>query len=120
MSDSSAIDEFFSIWAESSAEKRGEVLDRILDPDVRYSDPNSPETISGVSAINTMIGRFGEGVPGGSAWVTGRSEPKNGFARARVAFGKDGTAMMDGQYFYEFGDSGRLRLVVGFAGPDGA
>lgn len=120
MSDANAIDEFFSIWGESSAEMRNEVLDRILDSDARYSDPNSPATISGVAAINSMIGRFGEGVPGGSAWVTGRSEPKNGFVRARVAFGKDGTAMMEGQYFFEFGDSGRLRLVVGFAGPDGA
>lgn len=120
MPDANAIDEFFAIWTEPSAETRGEVLERLLDPDARYSDPNSPATIAGAAAINAMIGRFGEGAPGGSAWVTGRSESKNGFARARVAFGKDGSAMMEGQYFFEFGESGRLRLIVGFAGPDGA
>ncbi|GAA6181730.1 hypothetical protein NBRC116594_31680 [Shimia sp. NS0008-38b] len=106
---------FFTTWAENDATKRAEVLKDVMAKDFTYCDPNAPDVIADLDALNSYIGMFTQYAPGASASVVNTSETK-GHHRVTVAFRMaDGKEQL-GQYFVELDADGRATRMVGFAG----
>ncbi|MFK7963467.1 MAG: nuclear transport factor 2 family protein [Burkholderiaceae bacterium] len=113
-----AISTFFDAWRLESGEERLELIARAVTADVRYDDPRTPQTVSGIDALNEYVGMFSANAPGWSAKVLG-SDTTAGMIRATVAFsgmGPDGDKMVQlGQYFVET-DGDLICRMVGFVG----
>ncbi|MDA5558656.1 molecular chaperone GroEL [Shimia sp. MMG029] len=110
-----AVTAFFAIWAETDADKRRATLTDVMAETFSYCDPNAPEMISDLEALNSYIGMFTQYAPGASAQVVRTGETK-GHHRVTVAFRMaDGKEQL-GQYFVELDADGRAQRMVGFAG----
>ena len=116
MSDS--VTRFFDAWKVESAEERLKVITAAVSTDVRYDDPRTPTTLTGIDALNEYVGMFSANAPGWSARVIG-NDTTAGMIRSTVAFGgpdPDGNEMVQlGQYFIE-SDGDLIIRMVGFAG----
>ena len=113
--DTELMSRFFDAWSEPDAVTRQKAVTACVANNVVYSDPNCPAPVHGAEAVNEMLGHFSANMPGGSAWIVGTADGKNGYLRAAVAFGKDGNEMMRGQYFARR-DGDKLAEIVGFMG----
>lgn len=106
---------FFTAWGETDAAKRAETLQESVARDFTYCDPNAPDVIADLDALNSYIGMFTQYAPGAHAEVVGTGETK-GHHRLTVAFRMaDGKEQL-GQYFVELDAAGRATRMVGFAG----
>lgn len=106
---------FFATWAETNAESREAALVTAMANTFTYCDPNAPEMLTDLAALNSYIGMFTQYAPGATAQVVRNSETK-GHHRVTVAFRMaDGKEQL-GQYFVELDADGRVQRMVGFAG----
>ena len=113
-----SVSNFFDARAIQSADERRQVLVTAATDDIEYDDPRTPETVTGINALNDYTGMFTANAPGWSARVIG-SGVTAGIARATVAFGgpgPDGKEVTQiGQHFVEMkGDL--ISRMVGFVG----
>lgn len=119
---SKALSLFFDAWQIESADRRRELIEKAVSPDIRYDDPRTSHSINGVAALCNYVGMFSANAPGWSAKVVDTSATA-GMVRATVAFGgpgPDGSDMVQlGQYFAEFTDD-QISRLVGFAGTGAA
>ncbi len=99
--------------------ERGAAIAASLTDDATYADPRSQGRLIGHDAISDYVGMFSANAPGWTATVVSYDEV-GGFQRGKVAFGgagPDGKDMVQhGTYFGETDESGKLMLLVGFAG----
>lgn len=116
MSDSIAT--FFEAWQIEDAADRTAKIASAVTENVRYDDPRTPESLSGLDALCNYVGMFSANAPGWSARVVA-SDATNGMIRATVAFGGKGPDGSDqiqyGQYFVEM-DGELVSRMVGFVG----
>ncbi|MCA0891826.1 hypothetical protein [Microbulbifer agarilyticus] len=116
MSDSISI--FFEAWQVEDAVDRLSKIASAVTENVKYDDPRTPETISGIDALSNYVGMFSANAPGWSAQVV-KSETTGGVTRATVAFsgvGPDGDEKVQlGQYFVEK-EGAVISRMVGFVG----
>ena len=109
---------FFEAWQLDAADARRAKIADAVTADIRYDDPRTPATVTGIDALSDYVGQFSANAPGWSAKVLG-SDRTAGMTRATVAFGgkgPDGNEMTQlGQYFVEL-DEGRIARMVGFVG----
>ncbi len=111
---SSCLHTLFAAWGDPTEDGRAEKSSASVDPGIYYADPNTPEPLFGMDAYLGYIAGFARMMPGGTADVVAVSE-HNGHARATVAFRKDGSTMMQGQYFADIHD-GKVTRLIGFPG----
>jgi len=115
----SALDTFFSAWAETDADRRTALIAQSCTTDINYADPRSGGTINGVAAVSDYVGMFSANAPGWAARVVSGDAVGNTH-RALVAFGgpgPDGTDMSQhGTYFAHTDDGGKLTMICGFVG----
>ena len=115
---SDAISEFFAAWQLEDNSARLEQITRAVTETVQYDDPRTPQTLTGIAALNNYVGMFSANAPGWSAKVLTSSTTAN-MTRATVAFGgtgPDGKEMVQyGQYFVEK-DGELISRMVGFVG----
>ena len=115
---SDPVSTFFDAWQLESADARREKIASAVTVSVQYDDPRSPQTVTGIDALNEYVGMFSANAPGWSAKVVG-SDTTAGMIRATVAFGgmgPDGKEMVQlGQYYVET-DGGLISRMVGFVG----
>jgi len=115
---SDAISTFFDAWALTDAEARLAKITESCGANVQYADPRSPDTLTGIDAVNEYVGMFSANAPGWSAKVLSTDTTAD-LNRATVAFGgmgPDGKEMVQhGQYFVEL-DEGKIKRMVGFVG----
>lgn len=115
---SDPISTFFEAWQIQDADARLEKISSAVTKDVKYDDPRTPETLTGVEALSDYVGMFSANAPGWSAKVV-KSDTNGSVTRSTVAFGgkgPDGVEQVQlGQYFVE--KQGVLvSRFVGFAG----
>jgi len=115
MDDKALAEAFFATWAEADTAARAAALSKVATDNVAYADPNSAQTLSSRDQLNEMLGHFSANMAGGSAWVVGTPDGHNGWIRATVAFGMNGSEMMRGQYIMRR-DGDLLTQIVGFMG----
>lgn len=115
---SDLISAFFEAWQIEDASARLEKITGAVAKNIQYSDPRTPETITGIDALNDYVGMFSANAPGWSARVM-KSDTNDSMTRSTVAFsgkGPDGAEQVQlGQYFVEK-DGGRISRMIGFAG----
>ena len=109
---------FFAAWQLEDSEARLAKISSAVTKTVKYDDPRTPETLSGIEALNNYVAMFSANAPGWSAKVI-KSDTTAGATRATVAFGgtgPDGAEQTQlGQYFVE--QEGELiSRMVGFVG----
>ena len=109
-----ALRTLFSARGDPSPDSRAEKTDAAIGSGFCYTDPNTPERVTGREAHLACIAQFGAAMPGASAQVIALSR-HHGHARAAVDFLKDGALVMRGQYFADIADGGIARLI-GFPG----
>lgn len=112
------VETFFKAWGDPDADTRNATLRTVIADDLYYADPNTPAPLNGAEDFLGYVGMFAANMSGAGAQVAAISE-HNGHARATVDFVKDGTTMMRGQYFADFGADGRIARMVGFVGTGG-
>lgn len=116
MSDSIAT--FFEAWQVKDDELRLAKINSSVMEAIEYADPRTPETITGIPALNSYVGMFSANAPGWSAKVV-KSDTVAGVTRVTVAFGgpgPDGSEQLQhGQYFVET-DGDLVSRMVGFVG----
>ncbi len=116
MSDS--IITFFDAWQIDEDSARLKKIESSVAKNIQYSDPRTPETISGIDALNHYVGMFSANAPGWSAKVVASDVTAN-MTRATIAFsgnGPDGTEQVQyGQYFVEK-NGNLISRMVGFVG----
>lgn len=116
MSDSIAI--FFSAWEVESTEARLGKISSAVTENVKYDDPRTSETLTGIAALSDYVGMFSANAPGWSAKVV-KSDTIAEVIRVTVAFsgnGPDGSEQTQlGQYFVEQ-EGGLISRMVGFVG----
>lgn len=109
---------FFDSWKLLESTDRHSQISSAVTLDMQYNDPRSPDTVSGVDAINEYVGMFSANAPGWSATVV-NTDTTAGMTRATVSFGgpgPDGEEMAQlGQYFVEITD-GKISRMIGFVG----
>ncbi len=115
---SDPISTFFDAWAIESADARLEKISGAVNTNIQYDDPRTPQTLSGIDALNDYVGMFSANAPGWTAKVVG-TDITGGMSRATVVFGgkgPDGKEMVQlGQYFVET-DGELISRMVGFVG----
>lgn len=115
---SDAISTFFDAWALTDANARLEKITDSCSSDVLYADPRSPDSLTGIDALNEYVGMFSANAPGWSASVV-KSDSTAGMNRTTVSFGgkgPDGKEMTQlGQYFVEL-TGNKISRMVGFVG----
>jgi len=115
---SDAITTFFDTWKMTDADERLQQIESVVSSEISYSDPRSPQTITGASALSEYVGMFSAHAPGWSAEVI-NTDTTAGMVRATVAFGgpgPDGNDMVQhGQYFVET-ENDLITRMVGFVG----
>jgi hypothetical protein len=113
-----SISTFFDAWQLESAEERLQKITSSVTENIQYDDPRTPDTLSGINAVNDYVGMFSTNAPGWSAKVVDTSTTA-GMTRATVSFsgtGPDGKDMVQlGQYFVEM-DGNLIKRMVGFVG----
>ena len=109
-----AIAAFFDAWSVDGSTRRAS-LAQVTATEVYYADPNTPEPLVGVDALDAYLDMFTRHMPGASARVAHVSE-HHGHVRATVDFLNNGAAMMRGQYFADLDADGKLVRIVGFTG----
>ncbi len=109
-----SIEEFFTAWSESDAEKRNAKIAGALADSVYYADPRTEAPIQDLAALQTYVGMFSEMAPGMSVSVTGTSQVAH-FVRANVQFGEGEQSQM-GQYTIDLDEDGKMARIVGFVG----
>lgn len=110
-----ALDTFFAAWEVADSAVRLALLTEAVGARLYYLDPNTPDPVTSLTAMNDYLAAFSAKMPGAAAAVIDATE-HHGFARATVAFRKDGTTMMHGQYFADLDSSGRILRLIGFTG----
>lgn len=110
-----ALDTFFAAWEVEDSQVRLALLEEATGARFYYLDPNTPDPITSIAAMNDYLAMFSANMPGAAAAVVNAIE-HHGFARATVAFRKDGTTMMHGQYFADLDSTGRITRLIGFPG----
>lgn len=109
---------FFDAWEIAEFESRLNQLACALAENIEYSDPRTPEPLSGIAAVNDYVGMFSANAPGWSAKVM-KNYTVDGITRVTVAFGgmgPDGKEQIQlGQYFIEK-DGHLITRMVGFVG----
>lgn len=113
-----AISTFFNTWELNDDKQRSDNINAIVTDTVEYSDPQTPNTLIGPTALNEYVGMFSANAPGWTAKVI-KSDSTADYTRVTVTFGgmgPDGKEMMQlGQYFVEYkGDL--IARMVGFVG----
>ena len=115
---SDPISTFFDAWQIESADQRLEQISKAVNADIRYDDPRTPQTVTGIDALNDYVGMFSANAPGWTAKVV-NTDITGDMTRATVAFGgkgPDGKEMSQlGQYFVET-DGDLISRMVGFVG----
>lgn len=115
---SDLVSTFFEAWQIEDASARKEKITAAVSEGIKYDDPRTPETITGIEALNAYVGMFSANAPGWSAKVV-KSDTIGGITRSTVAFGgkgPDGTEQVQlGQYFSET-EGGVVSRFVGFVG----
>lgn len=115
---SDPISNFFDAWQLESADARLSKITSAVIENVKYDDPRTPQTISGIADLNDYVGMFSANAPGWTAKVV-NSSVTAGMTRATVAFGgmgPDGKEMVQlGQYFVET-EGELISRIVGFVG----
>lgn len=115
---SDCITRFFEAWQIEEAQVRLAKLNGSVTEAIKYDDPRTPETVTGIAALNNYLGMFSANAPGWSAKVI-KTDMVAGVTRATVAFGgkgPDGSEQVQlGQYFVEK-DKDLISRMVGFVG----
>lgn len=115
---SGSVSTFFEAWQIEDAVARREKISTAVSADIKYDDPRTPETITGIEALSEYVGMFSANAPGWSAKVV-KSDTIGGITRSTVTFsgrGPDGTEQVQlGQYFSET-EGGVVSRLVGFVG----
>ena len=115
---SDQITTFFDAWQLDSADARLKLISSAVTAKIQYDDPRTPQTITGINALNDYVGMFSANAPGWSAKVI-KSDTTAETTRATVSFGgmgPDGNELVQlGQYFVEM-DDGLISRMVGFVG----
>lgn len=112
---SDSLDTFFAAWEVDNTDARRALLEEATGARLFYLDPNASKPITSLAAMNDYLAMFNTNMPGASAAVVNCFE-HNGYARATVAFRKEGTTMMHGQYFADLDSTGRITRLIGFPG----
>lgn len=109
---------FFDAWQIGDTDSRLAQIASAVADNIQYDDPRTPETLSGIEAVNDYVGMFSANAPGWSAKVV-KSDTTGSVTRATVAFGgkgPDGSEQIQlGQYFVEK-DGDLISRMVGFVG----
>lgn len=115
---SDAITTFFEAWQIEDEELRLAKISSTVTENIQYTDPRTPETVTGIPALNSYVGMFSANAPGWSAKVV-KSDTIAGVTRVTVAFGGPGPdrneQVQHGQYFVET-DGDLVSRMVGFVG----
>ncbi|NVK24957.1 MAG: hypothetical protein HWE10_08515 [Gammaproteobacteria bacterium] len=115
---SDAISTFFDAWQLENNKQRLDHITNSTTADICYSDPRTPEALSGINALNEYVGMFSNNAPGWSASVV-KNNASNGMNLVTVAFsgnGPDGKMQTQyGQYFIEM-EGELIARMVGFVG----
>ncbi len=115
---SNSIESFFEAWQISKAETRLAKIKSSVSENIEYSDPQTPETLTGIYPVSEYVGMFCKNAPGWSAKVV-KSDTVADVTRVTVAFsgvdpnGKEQVQL--GQYFVEK-DGELVSRMVGFVG----
>jgi hypothetical protein len=109
-----AIAAFFEAWSTTGPARKAQ-LAKVTARDVYYADPNTPEPLVGLDALDAHLDMFTRHMPGASARVAVHTA-HHGHVRATVDFLNNGAAMMRGQYFADLDADGKLCRIVGFTG----
>ena len=115
---SDCIKTFFEAWQVEDSDLRLTQINSCVTEAIQYNDPRTPETVTGIPALNNYVGMFSANAPGWSAKVI-KSDAVAGVTRVTVAFagvGPDGAEQVQlGQYFVEK-DAELVSRMVGFVG----
>ena len=109
-----AVDKFFSAWAEQDATIRDAQVDSSLGAKIFYADPRTEAPLCDAAAVKEYVGMFSKMAPGMPVSVAGISTTLN-FIRATVRFG-DAEQSQLGQYVIDLDDAGQITRMVGFVG----
>ena len=109
-----AIEDFFSAWAESDADKRATMITSAVAEPVFYADPRTQEPVTSMDGLLEYIGMFSKIAPGMPVAVTNVSTTLT-FARATVQFGA-GEQSQHGQYTIDLNADGKMTRILGFVG----
>lgn len=112
------ISTFFDAWRMESADERLRQITSAVIDGIEYDDPRTPQTLTGINALNDYVGMFTANAPGWSARVVS-TDTTAGVTRATVAFGgkgPDGNEVTQfGQYFVET-EGNLISRMIGFVG----
>jgi hypothetical protein len=109
---------FFDAWALDDPVLRLEKIKQSVAESIRYDDPRTQNTVTGIQELSNYVGMFSANAPGWQAKVV-KSDNIADITRVTVAFsgqGPDGVISTQlGQYFVEKHDD-LISRMVGFVG----
>ena len=109
-----AVEKFFSAWAEQDTAIRDAQVDSSLAAEIFYADPRTEAPLCDAAEVKEYVGMFSKMAPGMPVSVAGISTSLN-FVRATVRFGEGDQSQL-GQYVIDLDDSGQITRMVGFVG----
>ena len=109
-----AVENFFSAWAEQDSATRDAQIDSTLGASIFYADPRTEAPLSDAGAVKEYVGMFSKMAPGMPVSVAGISKTLN-FIRATVRFGEGDQSQL-GQYVIDLDSAGKITRMVGFVG----
>jgi len=109
-----AVEKFFSAWAEQDTAIRDAQVDSSLAAEIFYADPRTEAPLCDAAEVKEYVGMFSKMAPGMTVSVAGISTTLN-FVRATVRFGEGDQSQL-GQYVVDLDDAGQITRMVGFVG----
>lgn len=111
---STAVENFFSAWAEQDAAIRNAQVDKSLGAEIFYADPRTEAPLRNAAEVKEYVGMFSKMAPGMPVSVAGISTTLN-FVRVTVRFGEGDQSQL-GQYVIDLDDAGLITRMIGFVG----
>lgn len=105
---------YAAIWSLAAGERDPELAACLAD-DVTYCDPNG--LLAGRPALSDYMGRFQDGVPGGSFRIASVLHHHDRSLAQWTLRARDGHVLQTGTSFGLLAEDGRLRAISGFFHP---
>jgi len=108
-------DHMLAAWNESDPVRIRQLLERALDPGIRFVDPSVD--VTGIDGFEANVHEVQARIPGAVYSRTSGVDSHHRFYRYTWAIHRDGELLMPGYDVAETAEDGRVRCVMGFFGP---
>jgi hypothetical protein len=109
------LDHMLAAWNESDPVKIRSLLERALDPAIRFVDPSID--VTGIDGFEANVHEVQARIPGAVYSRTSGVDSHNRFYRYTWAIHRDGALLIPGFDVTEITEDERVRCVMGFFGP---